>query len=403
MSIENINNLTQESVIVWLDSTIEKTKDNQDTKALLRQLVRGRLFTFDDPNQCIEHIKTELIRKRVFLIVSNAFGQNVIPLIYELPYIQAIYIYCGNRKVAESWTKPEFKISGIFIKKQPLLHQICNDVVNVCDPDDDLPMSIFHLAERENTLQKLSDESAEFMWYRSLLMVLRLMAKYGNSKTEMIAECRAKYHDNELEKKKIDDFEQNYCPKRAFWWYTCDNFVYRLLNKALRTQDIEILFKFRFFINDLHNQIEQLYHQYLDTHASIINHHHLRVYRGQLLSLTELNVLKLSVNELISMNSFLSTTLNQELAKIFAGTNDQSNEPSSLQSVLFIIDIYNMSKETTPFAMLKNHSWCLDEEDEVLFTISAIFKVESVEQHENRWHVHLKLSEVQNKLSQKLS
>ncbi|CAF1297571.1 unnamed protein product [Rotaria sordida] len=385
-------------------NAIEKNKDGQNTKALIRQLVRGNLLTFDDPDKCIDDITDQPPTKRVFLIISNAFGPHIIPLIHESPHIQTIYIYCGDLKKAEAWAKPYSKISGIFTKKQPLSRKICNDI-NLCDKDGDLPMSVFHLTERENTLQQLTQESVTFMWYRLILIVLRLMAKYGNSKDEMIAESRASYYNNTNEQMKINYFEQYYFPTRAFWWYTYDSFVYRLLNRALRTQNTEIIFKFRFFINDLHNQIEQLYYQYLDEHSSIIDHHHLTVYRGQRLNMIELDLLKRSVNGLISMNSFLSTTMDQAVAKIFADTSDQLNEPSPLQSVLFKIDIYNMNKEMTPFAILRNSSCCQgqDDEQEVLFTIGAIFKVQSVEQHSNMWHVHLQLSKEQNEISQNLS
>ncbi|CAF4104704.1 unnamed protein product, partial [Rotaria sp. Silwood2] len=400
MTNESIKNLTDDSIIVWLDSGIEKTKSNQDTKAQIRQLVRGNLLTYDDPDKCIHDITDELTAKRVFFIVSNAFGQSVVPLIYEIPNIQAIYIFCGNRQVAERWAKPNFKIFGIFTEKRKLLDKIANVVVTY-DKYKDLPMSIFHLAEQQYTLKQLTKESRAFMWYQVILKVLQLMAKYGNSKDEMIAESKASYCDNEKVKEKIDDFDKNYYPMKALWWYTCDSFVYRLLNKALRTQNTEIIFKFRFFINDLQNQIEQLYHQYLDKQSSIIDHH-LTVYRGQHLSMTELDLLKSNVNELISMNSFLSATLKQPVAEVFAGITDQLNEPSPLQSVFFIIDICNMSKETTPFAFIQNYSSCPDEE-EVLFTIGAIFKVQSVEQHGNIWHVHLQLSKEQKEISQSLS
>ncbi|CAF4434462.1 unnamed protein product [Rotaria sp. Silwood2] len=325
MASKDINNLTQECAIVWLDSSIGKAKGNLDTKAFLRRLVRGRLFTFGDSNKCVEFMMTELVTKRVLFIVSNAFSPDVVPLINELPYIQAIYIYCGNRQRAESWIKSKYNISGIFTKQSELLHKIYNDT-NMYNTDNDLPMRIFHLAEQENTLQKLTEESATFMWYRSLLMVVRFMAKY-------------------------DDFEKNYCPKRAFWWYTSDSFVYRLLNRALRTQDIEIIFTFRFFVNDLHNQIEQIYHQYLNSYSSTIENRQLTVYRGQRLSMTELDLLKRNENELISINSFFSTTLNLNLAQIFAGTNDQSNDPSSLQSVLFIIDINNITERYVEYIL----------------------------------------------------
>ncbi|CAM4783859.1 unnamed protein product [Rotaria magnacalcarata] len=400
MQHENISNLGNDSHIVWLDNGIEKSKGNREIKSLIRQLVRGRLFTFADPDECVDYILDELATKNVCFIVSNAFGRNVVPLIYDLSQIQKVHIFCGNREAAQLWVKPHFKISGIFTGKQELLHQIGNDI-DLYGKEDDLPMSVFHLAEREQTLQKLTTESSTFMWYQAILMVLRSMAKSGNSKTEMIAEAKAIYHTNNIEQKKIKLFEETYCPTRAFWWYTYDSFVYRLLNKALRTQDIEIIFKFRFFINDLCNQIEQFYYRYLERHSSTTNHD-LTVYRGQRLSTAEVNLMKNNVNELISMNSFLSATLNKEIALLFADTSDQSNESSPLQSVLFIIDISNMSKEMTSFAFIQNYACCPDEE-EVIFSLGAVFKVQSVEADEKMWHVHLKLSKDQNELSQHLS
>jgi tetratricopeptide (TPR) repeat protein len=236
------------------------------------------------------------------------------------------------------------------------------------------------------------------MWYQTILTVLRLTANYCNSKTEMIAECRVNYPNDKSEEKKINDFEQNYDPSRAFHWYTSDSFVYRLLNKALRTQNIEIIFKFRFFINDLHNQIKELHQGYLaTTHSS----HDITVYRGQRITMTELESLKNNVNQLISMNSFLSATTIRCVAEIFADTNDQHNQTSPLQSVLFIIDVADITKDTTPFAFIQNYSCCPDEE-EVLFTIGAIFKVQSVTEDTNKkmWHVHLQLNKQQNEACQ---
>ncbi|CAF4967328.1 unnamed protein product, partial [Rotaria sp. Silwood1] len=363
---------------------------------------KGCLHTFVDADKCIDDITDELITKRIFLIISNTFGANVIPVVHDFPWIQSIYIYCGNQKTAEEWTKPYSKVSGIFTKKPALLNKISHDV-GLRDKGEDSPMSIFHLTEREHSLQKLTNESAAFMWYRLILIVLRLIAKYGNSKCEMIAECRAAYHDNESIKMKIDDFEKNYNKTEALSWYSKDSFAFRLLNKALRTQNTEVIFKFRFFIHDLHNQIEQLYYQHLNNQSSSMNHN-FRVYRGQHLNMTEIDVLKRNINQLISMNSFLSTTSNEDLAKVFAGAVDQPGETSQLQPVLFRIDICNMSKEMTPFAILKYSPCCQNNaEDEVLFSIDAIFYIKSVEQQGNVWHVHLELSKEQNEASQALS
>ena len=68
----------------------------------------------------------------------------------------------------------------------------------------------------------------------------------------------------------------------------------------------------------------------------------------------------------------------------------------------FIIDVCEINQETTPFAFIKRHA-CNPDEDEVLFTIGAIFKVESVQKEGNLWHVHLKLSNLENQQHKEFS
>ncbi|CAF1148343.1 unnamed protein product [Adineta steineri] len=399
MTQNNVISLADDYIVIWLDKNIEVNKNNRDIKTLIRQIVRSRLQTFVEPDQCVEQIFATLQEKRIIFIVSNEFGPGVVQAIHECSQIQTIYIYCGYRQRAEQWTQPYTKVAGIFTDRKTLLNKICDDI-STHGRDSELPMSVFHLEEKQNSLQNLTSESANFMWYQSILHVIPLMAKYCNSKTEMIRECRAEYHNDATEQKKINDFEQNYKPEKALWWYTYDSCIYRLLNTALRTQNIEIIFQFRFFINDLHKQISQLYLKYLESHSSSTNHS-LTVYRGQRMKIDEIQLLKRSVNQLISMNSFLSATTLKYLAEIFADTSDQLNKESPLQSVLFTINICNMTKDTTPFAFIQSFSCCRDEE-EVLFSIGAIFKVVSVEKDNNVWHVNLQLCSQQNEFCQNL-
>ena len=90
------------------------------------------------------------------------------------------------------------------------------------------------------------------------------------------------------------------------------------------------------------------------------------------------------------------------MALIFSETSARLTEMSSKQSVLFVIDIFDVSEETTPFALIKSHS-CYQEEDEVLFTLGAVFKVRSVEQEDDMWHVRLQLNKKQDKAYRDLS
>lgn len=376
---------------IWLDTSLKSRGTSQTTATKIHKIVKGCLQTFNEPNACVDYMTDVASNQKIYLIISNSLGKYVVSLIYELPQIEAIYVYCGDREAAESWAKPDLKVRKIFIKEKPLLRQIFQDVRGPSSEDDALPMTAFRLLEQGNSLQKLSPESAKFMWYQVAMNVLQLMANHLDSKKELIDEARMRYHTDEVEKKKIDMFAAEYQPEQACWWYTLNSFIYRLLNKALRTQDIDIIFKFRLFINDLHNQIQDLYRQYLTTHTESC----LTVYRGQFMSMDEIKFLEKNIDEIVSMNTFLSTSRKRDVAEMFLDLLGQSNDSQSLESVLFTIDIIDISPDTTAFAFIEQHT-CNPEESEVLFTINAIFKVKSVRQEGRIWNVHLQLSKQQN-------
>ena len=91
-------------------------------------------------------------------------------------------------------------------------------------------------------------------------------------------------------------------------------YICRLVNKALRVEDVELLYQFRFYIIDLCKQLKKgwLHAQSLGlTEISSI------VYRGGRLSVTEFN--QLTPGHLITTNGFLSTTRKIDVALMFTG------------------------------------------------------------------------------------
>ncbi|UJR07333.1 hypothetical protein I4U23_011620 [Adineta vaga] len=162
--------------------------------------------------------------------------------------------------------------------------------------------------------------------------------------------------------------------ENSLWWYTRDSFVYRMLNKALRVQHTDMLFLFRFFIRDLAQQLKE--NQWLLPGS---------VYRGQSLSKLELQKLQQSVGKLISINSFLSTTLYREVASIYLG------DIPDFEKVLFKIDFNPFVDGIKPFADITFYSE-FPQEGEILFMLGSVFLIEDVYCDEtNTWIVQLNL------------
>ncbi|CAF3093791.1 unnamed protein product, partial [Rotaria sp. Silwood2] len=190
---------------------------------------------------------------------------------------------------------------------------------------------------------------------------MRMLSKNSNEKS-----CRDLNNDEYTAFiwSQIRCFKETYCLTKTIDWYTKDSFVYRLLNKALRTENIDIIYKFRYFIKNLHDNLIVLHKDFIQTLLS----RQFTVFRGQHLSDNELKMLLNNIGGLISMNSFLSTTFNRDLALMFAG--DGSSSPSS-ESVLFQLECDTINKKK-PFAGTNTS------ENEVLFSIGTIFRIQNI-------------------------
>ena len=86
---------------------------------------------------------------------------------------------------------------------------------------------------------------------------------------DFMDEARRLYKGNPTHLSVIHDFEQNYCSNEAIRWYTRDSFLFKMVNKVLRTRNTIIICKFRFFtrVSDstisVANQCSAVYrHQY---------------------------------------------------------------------------------------------------------------------------------------------
>ena len=161
--------------------------------------------------------------------------------------------------------------------------------------------------------------------------------KSSEAKDEMLAECRAYYRNNREELLAIEKFERTYCSFDAIRWYTKACFLYRIVNKALRTEDILAFYIFRYYIVDLSLRLKE---ESICTRTRYTSSFHL--YRGVKLNRNEVE--ELHVGKLVATNEYLSTSLNLNVAQLFIGIDPVSGMSPSRsrddkqQFVLFDID-----------------------------------------------------------------
>lgn len=384
-------------IIVWLYTNKMGTNEEYMNDILMTDY-QIRLDTLIDDIKIFHNFKecfyylSIVSTKKILCIISGSSGKTLVPLILEHEHIQFIYIYYIHAKNHIQWNKNHRKVRGIFNNKNNLIDALLQDLVAVSLPGNVSPsMSIFSISNKEKSIKDLNKEQAKFIWFQLLLQVLIRLPSRKIAKTDMINECKSRYNDDQSELKKIDEFDKSYESSDAIEWYTRDSFLYRLLNQAFRLQDIDIIFKFRFIIKDMYNQLYHLHKNVMST-----TDEKLYVYRGQGIFRDEFENLKNNIGGFISINSFFSTTTSSTTALEFAG--DGSGRPL-IESVLFEIEI-DTTMVVQPFANIKKQSY-LDHENEILFSMGNVFQIDSIDDlTENIWVVKLILSTENEQINQ---
>jgi len=239
------------------------------------------------------------------------------------------------------------------------------------------PLSINIFTTSSGTGKSTTALNGQFVFSQVLIDCLLRLKSTQADKIELIDCCKNEYDGNYIELDKLREFEQDYSPNKVLWWYTRQSFFYKILNAALRTQNIYIIFLFREFISDIHHELEK--YQSKNT---------LQVYRSQLMSSDEVDNLKQHIGQLISVNSFLSTSKKRTTALFFLGDTTSSID---LERVLFEIDADPKVVTTKPFADISEHSEFADE-SEVLFMLGSIFRLENINHNDDQiWIIRMTL------------
>ncbi|CAF1212797.1 unnamed protein product [Adineta steineri] len=342
--------------LIWLDQSVNNSSENIQAQEQLRTLI-NHLVTFENEHDCFHYIRSIDKGDRVVLIVSGHLGSVIVPKLIGLRQLASIYVYCKNKKNNQLWANQFNKVKAVVTRLDELIELIRNDKTN--EKDEHLPLSILH-ANNGDKQRSTSDLNGDFLHFQILIDCLMKMKYYDNDKNELITLCKQQYKRNPNELKKINEFEKGYKSEHALWWYTRDSFLYKMLNKALRVQNIHLLYLFRFLIRHIGKQLTKNRCQ-----TSI------RVYRAQLMTNNEIEMMQNSLGEFISINSFFSTSFNYDKAREFFLKTDNLNE---YKRVCFVIDADPTIENVNAFGDISRVSFYPGER-EVLFMIGSIFRL----------------------------
>ncbi|CAF0813490.1 unnamed protein product [Didymodactylos carnosus] len=358
--------------LIWLDANAN-VKDARATEQKLRSII-NQLKKFQDVAQCQKYIEKCSQNERLVMIVSGRLGREIVPSIYKLRQVISIYVYCMDKESNKKWADKFAKVKAVVVELDQLISQIEADhkIQKIVEE----PLSINFFTTSTDAGKSTADVNGGFVFSQVLIDCLLRLKPTTKDKKELINRCKQQYEGNSVDLSIIQEFENNYSPDKALWWYTRQSFFYKTLNAVLRTENIHMIFLFRAFISDIHHLLQK--YQAKDF---------VRVFRSQLMSSDELETLKQRQGQFISVNSFFSTSTEYRQALSFL--ND-SVAKTGLERVLFNIDADPKIVTAKSCADISAHSE-FAHESEVLFTLGSIFRLKSIihSRDDNVWIIRM--------------
>ncbi|CAF0789408.1 unnamed protein product [Adineta ricciae] len=359
---------------VWLDNQLLRSEEYRDTQDKIRELFEN-FKEFSKPQQCLDFI-TNFFDGQILLITSSNLAKNLLLRIHSDKRIASIYLFFSSKTTDNQWAKDYSKIKGIVSDIRLIPSRIQQERNR-----DPIALSFVSSTDIISSGENRQDPS--FMYFQLLKEVLThnyLLESDQQSKEEMLAYCREVKAHNPTAIVILDEFEKDFIPELAIYWYTRECFLHQMLNRALWKVEIDVLYRLRYFLRHLHKQIVAEGKKQRASLSKMI------VYRGQSISEDQIEKIKNNLGGFLSFNNFLSTSLQKDVALNFLfGSNvgvlfEMHIDPS-------VQDIPIVNIERIPYLQT---GFC---EHELLFSMGSVFRIVEIAQENDYYRVKLTLSE----------
>ncbi|CAF1496342.1 unnamed protein product [Adineta ricciae] len=325
----------EDITLIWLN----KTEKSPSTVTSLRNVI-DYLQIFNNENAALSYIES-IVDEKIILITDDV-SDHILARLESFKQIHSIFLYTPNLPV----DLPS-KVTACCLTEE----QLIDEMVRSCKQLSDqlVVFSIYNHQKKEKC--DLTREAGSFLFFQLFKAAFTILPKTSESKRLLMKKCRQYYAGNTKVLEEIRNFEINYKPHEALEWFTKKSFIYRLVNKALRTENINSLCLLHFYIADLSKQLENEFSKFRKQNSDSL----IKCYRTFQFSSYDIQYFQYNIGNLILTNGYLSATRNRQLA---AG-----------DKVLFEYTIDLNEVKSIVFANIT--------ENEILFDIGTVFKMNS--------------------------
>ncbi|CAF3284127.1 unnamed protein product [Rotaria socialis] len=230
---------------------------------------------FDSNETAHNYIETSKSEGKILLILTEFESLSAFE---NLIQIQSIYVFDRNHQNTQFEKEHHPKLAAIFKDINSLIERVRKDILLTHRSDLSISISSLNEIKIEQSLTSLHGNTLMFLWNQIFFhyLIKPSTVHMGKLKEDMLEQCRLEYQHDQREIDRINDFGQNCSGDNILQWYTKDSFLYRLLNKAFRTRNIDLICKFQYYIILLYKKFQDLSKEQQDSPSF--------VYRGQILN-----------------------------------------------------------------------------------------------------------------------
>lgn len=344
--------LVENCIILWF---VEDTSMNmEEDKSKIRRIV-STLKIFNNSDDMLTFINNIHVEK-LFIILSSPHPS--LQLTESLPQVEKIYHFDGTNQTIDQLCE-QLKIDV----------DLCeNDLVVIATT----PVTI---GDGEVPSNEYKRQEASFLCSQLMREVLFRIKFENKAKEDFVQFCRLHYKDSPEDMRMINEFDSHYRPQTALSWLLRECFLWRMIQRMQRTQEIDVLYKLGFFLKHIHSQLNLFQeNNAMNVETTLI------VYRGKTMSTEKFNgLIKCNVGSLLTFDSFLTTSMSKELALDFIRRR-QSALPN-VTGILFEIHIEPSTRSSrSPFASFdKIYSNDAIKDNGILFAMYTVFRIQSIE------------------------
>ncbi|CAF1435871.1 unnamed protein product, partial [Adineta steineri] len=202
---------------------------------------------FSKLHSCISYIESKP-KNDIIFITSPINARNILPFIHKMRQLYSVLLISHTNEKFEDLLKDYSKIISC-AHDTKMLHKLIKENIYLSQKQN-VTFSFYN--QHKKLTREISKESAGFLWFQLFKNALLNMPSNDiNAKEDLVQYLKQRYHNNNKQMKLIENFQETYQSDDAIQWYTGQPFLYRHVNKALRTEDLDQLYIFRFFITDL--------------------------------------------------------------------------------------------------------------------------------------------------------